>query len=217
MNDEEIIKLLQLTVARENVAELNDQAVDEFLSQAKECPAERTDRVRKRYIEKILEELNPLPVRKIENKTTFGRWLEAARRSVHLSCADVAAALFQEPVFMEKVERGDVLPWECKPELIAEMMNLFRVHMEGVTKLISASAAVSQVRGIGPVAARARGGKPSKDRGESASRALDLFLAHNTEHQEKPDDAVLLWTEKLRRALRERKFDYLTDSVEEAR
>lgn len=217
MNDEEIIKLLQLTTARENIAQLNDEAVDEFLSQAKDCPAEKTDRVRKRYIEKILEELNPLPVRKIETKATFGRWLEAARKNAHLSRTDVAAVLEQQPIFIEKIERGDILPWNCKPEFVVDLMNLFRVHMEAVTQLVSASIAVSQIRGIGPVAARARGGKMSKDRGESASRALDLFLVHNTDQPEKPEDAVLMWTEKLHEALRERKLNYLTDSGEEGR
>ncbi len=215
MNDEEIIKLLELATAF-NDSELSDETVDAFLAEAKECSAERIERVRKRYIQKILEELNPTPVHQIENKTTFGRWVESVRNKVHLSRSDVAAVLGQEPVFIEKVERGEVLPWECKPEFVADLMGLFRVHIEAVTQLVSVSAAVSRARGVGSVAARSRGGKASKDRGESTARALELFLAHNAAAPEKPEDAILKWTEKLRGALKERNLNYLADSGEEA-
>ena len=211
MTDEEIVRLLRLAAVPDNTSELDDETVDAFLSEAKECSDERTERVRRRYVEKVLEELNPLPVHKIEHKTTFGRYLEGVRNKVHLSRFDVAAVLRQEPVFIEQVERGEVPPWECRPEFVADLMGLFRVHLEAVTQLVSVSVAVSGVRGVGSVAARSRGGKTSKDRGESTARALELFLAHNAAPEE-PKDAIRQWTEKLRGALKERNLDYLADS-----
>ena len=215
MNDQEIIKLLELTINIEPLSELDDEAVDAFLSEIKECPTERTERVRKRYIEKILEELNPSPVHKIENKTTFGRWIENIRNKVHLTQSDVAVALHEEPVFIKRVERGEVLPWECKPEFVADLMGLFRIHIKALDQLVSTTASVNQIRGVGSVLARSRGGKTSADRGNSTSRALELFLAHNAE-PERNDNEVLEWLENLRGILKERKQNELLDSEEEA-
>lgn len=214
MNDPEIIKLLELAAETKNQPELTDEVVDGIIARTIKCPAERTERIRKKYIEKLFEELNPQPVCEIENKSTFGRWVEAMRNKVHLSQTDVAGVLRQEPVFIGQVERGEIFPWQCKPEFVADLMNLFRVHIQAVNQLVSASAAVSRVRGVGGVAARSRGGKVSKVRGESTARALELFLAHNAAPAEPADD-ITEWTEKLRRVLSERKLDHLLDSGKE--
>jgi hypothetical protein len=214
MNDEEIIELLKLTINCENPDELTDEMVDSIISRTKECPSERTERIRKRYIEKLFEELNPIPLQKIDTKSTFGRWVEGFRSKVQVSIADIGAALNQDPIFIEKIERSEIFPWECPPEFIADLMKLFRVHINGVAQLIATSNAVNQTHGVGQVAARSRGGKVSKERGESTARALDMFLAHNAAPA-KTQDAVIEWMEKLRGTLKERKMDYLIDSDEE--
>lgn len=210
MNDEEIIKFLELTMQSSVESELTNEAVDAILLEAKECPDERTDRVRRRYIEKLFEELYPSPVQKIENKFTFGRWIESARNKVKLAPADVASSLGQEPVFLERIERGEIPPWECKPEFVADLMSLFRIHVEAVTQLVSSSAAVSQVRGVGRVAARSRGGKVSKERGDSTARALELFLAHNASPAALQDE-VTEWVESLRGTLKSSNLNHLID------
>ncbi len=215
MNDEEIIKLLELAANSVNQSVLTDEVVDRIITRTVECPQERAERIRKRYVEKLFEDLNPKPVDKIEGKSTFGRWIEAARNKVHLSRTDVAGALSQEPVFIEKLERGETLPWGCKPEFVADLMNLFRVHLNAVNQLIAASASVNQTRGVGGVAARSRGGKATKDRGESTARALELFLAHNAAPAA-PDADVKEWTERLRGVLKERNLNYLIESEKEA-
>lgn len=217
MNDQEIIKLLELAVSSGNTPELNDEQVDAIFLEAEECSAERTERVRKRYIEKILEELNPVPVTKIENKTTFGRWFEAARTKVKLSASDIALPLGKEPALIEQIEKGEILPWECEPKLTADLMSLFRLHFDALTQLVSSSVAVTRVRGVGSVQARSRGGKTSKERGDSTARALELFLANNAAPVSTPEAAVTEWMENLRRVLKDREQNELIRSTPEAR
>jgi hypothetical protein len=118
--------------------------------------------------------------------------------------------LGQDVSFVERLERGDLAPWECNPDSAADLMRLFRIHMSAMTQLVSNSAAVSQVRSVGSVAARSRSGHASSDRGESTKRALDLFLAHNAASA-KPDADVSKWINAVREALRRRQLSDLLD------
>jgi transcriptional regulator with XRE-family HTH domain len=210
MKDEEIAKLLELTICSEHSPELTDEVVDAILSKTVECPPDKTARVRTRFVEKILWALHHEPVRRIDHKWTLGRWVEAVRESVRLTRADVATALGQDVAFIERLERGELTPWECPPDSAANLMRLFRIHISAMAQLVSNSAAVSQSRGVGSVAARSRGGHASSDRGESTKRALDLFLAHNAAPA-KPDSAVTNWIEAVREALRRRQLTDLLD------
>jgi hypothetical protein len=210
MNDEEITKLLELTICSEHSPDLNDEVVDAILSRAEECLPEKTARVRRRFVEKILWTLHHEPVRRIDNKWTLGRWIEAVRESVRLTRADIATAIGQDIAFVERLERGELLPWDCHPDSAANLMSLFRIHINAMSQLVWNSATVSQVRGVGSVAARSRSGHASSDRGESTKRALDLFLAHNAAPA-KSDANVSNWIESVRDALRKRQLDELLD------
>lgn len=214
MNDDEIIELLKLTIETEYATELNDEMVDSILLRKEECPSERTERVRKKYLEKLFEELNPEPVKKIDTRTTFGRWMESIRNRVQVSSSDIAAALRQQPDFIEKMERGEILPWDCRPEIFVDLMKLLRIHINAVGELIATSNSVSQVRGVGRVVARSRGGKVSKERGNSTARALEMFLAHNAPPAN-TGDPVVEWMKKVRGELKDRKLDDLVSSGEE--
>jgi hypothetical protein len=89
-------------------------------------------------------------------------------------------------------------------------MRLFRIHINAFSQLVLNSAAVSQVRDVGSVAARSRSGHASPDRGESTKRALDLFLAHNAPPA-KPDDNISKWIDSVRDELRRRQLSDLLD------
>ena len=210
MNDEEILKLLELTICSEHSPEISDEVADAILSRSEECSPEKTARVRARFVEKVILMLHPQPVREISAKWPIGRWFEAIRESLHLTREDVAVAIGKEVIFVERLERGEVLPWECEPDEVAELMRLFRLHSNAASQLVNNSVAVNQVRGVRSAAARSRGGHASSERGDSTKRALEMFLAHNAAPA-KPDDAVSKWLDALRSALRRRGLNELVD------
>lgn len=202
MNDEELSELLKLTFHSEDSPELTDAVVDAFLTTEAECSSEKTGRVRARFVQKVLFAVHCDPVRRIDRKWSFGRWIEATRESVRLTRSDVGEALRKDALFIERLESGEKLPWKYSPGDVAELVCLFRVHMDAVTQLINNSVAVSQAS-VGTVVARSRGGRMSSDRGDSTKRALDMFLAHHASPS-KPDVDVTNWLDSLRETLRQR-------------
>ena len=210
MNDEEILKLLEMTICSEHSPEISDEVADAIMSRSEECPPEKTARIRARFVEKVILTLHPQPVREISAKWPLGRWFEAIRESLRLTREDVAAAIGKEASFVERLERGEVMPWECDPGEVADLMRLFRLHSNAASQLVNNSAAVNQVSGVRSAAARSRGGHASAERGDSTKRALEIFLAHNASPA-KPDTAVSDWLDALRLALLRRGLNELVD------
>lgn len=208
MNEEDITKLLEMTLHSEDSPELNDAVVDAFLAIETKCPPEKTERVRARFVEKILSSVHCEPVQRVDKRWSFGRWIEATRESVRLTREDVATALHKDFTFVEKVEKGESLPWKCHPSDIADVVCLFRVHMDAVQQLVVNTVAVNQIHGLGSVSARSRSGLISSDRGETTKRALDMFLAHHAAPAT-PDTDVSNWLNALRDTLQQRGADYL--------
>lgn len=210
MNDEEVLKLLEITVNSEHSPEISDEVADTILSKSQECSPEKTARLLARFIEKVILTLHPQPVRKIDARWPLGRWFEAIRESLRLTRDDIAAAVGKEVIFVERLERGEVQPWECDPNDVADLMRLFRLHSNAASHLVNNSAAVDQARDVRSAAARSRGGHASAERGESTRRALEMFLAHNATPA-KPDFTITKWLDALREILRRRGLNELLD------
>lgn len=156
---------------------LTDEFVDHFLTGTVQASAHNV-RVRALYTRKLLASLYPTPVRHVEERWSFGRWLEAARGSLGISIADVALAIDTDVISLERLERSDVPPWEFRPALVAELSCLFRVHIEALQQMFSKSAAVAHGHGTTIAAARSVV-RDADARADSARRALDLYLAAN--------------------------------------
>jgi len=155
---------------------LSDAVVDAFLNGVIESDDARTERIRRVFVRRLLSQLHPEPVRDIERPGSFGRWIEAIRHSVGLTRADVAAAISDDADFVERVERTDVAPWTLKTSAVADLICLFRLHISAVEVLFVRSGAV--IRGHHTTAASARSVTTDLTaRGDSARKALDLYLA----------------------------------------
>lgn len=210
MNDEEILKLLGVTVNSEHSPEISDEVADAILSKSKECPPEKATDLRARFVEKLILTLHPKPVEEIDARWPLGRWFEAIRESLRLTRDDIATAIRKEVIFVERLERGEVQPWECDPSDVADLMRLFRLHANVASQLVNNSAAVSKARDVRSAAARSRSGHVSAERGESTRRALEMFLAHNAT-QAKPDSIITKWLDAVNEVLRRRGLDELLD------
>jgi hypothetical protein len=180
MNDEEINRLLRLTFLSEHSTESDNEIVDAMLNSVNDCSSNDTDRIRRLVVERIFLERNPLPIRRIDQKVTFGAWLEKERTSAKLTISEFANALGQDELQIERIEKSQIKPWETSMLIVISLMKLIRLHFEAATELIRTSAAVNQVRGLNAVQARCSGGKMTSSRGDATSRALEMFLANNS-------------------------------------
>ena len=120
MNEEDVAELLELAIHAENSPELTDAVVDAFLSTNTECPPQRTERVRALFIQKIFSAVHCEPVQNIEQRWPFGRWIEATRESVRLTRDDIASAIRKNTTFVERLEKGEDLPWRLSLIHISE-------------------------------------------------------------------------------------------------
>lgn len=201
MSDEDVSKLLKEMLRSEHAPPLTDSVVDAFLSSEAECSNEMVDRVRARFVEKVLADLHRDPVKRVEGKLSFGRWVEQAREGARLSRHDLGSVLGKEQSFVESVETGGTQPWHMNSGELARIVSLFRLHVDAVSDLILRSFALNNVRLRGEVLARSHRGRMSLERGSSTRRALDMYLARNVSGGE-PNEEVSECLNALRDELR---------------
>lgn len=174
MRGEDISELFERMMRSEHAPPLTDSVVDAFLASGAECPEEMVNRVRARFVEKVLFDMHRQPVRRVEEKLSFGRWVEHARESARLSRQDVGAAVGKDQSFIESVETGVTQPWVLKAGELARIVSLFRLHVDAASELIARSFALGSVRPRGEVLARSHRGKTSPGRGSYTRRSLDV-------------------------------------------
>jgi hypothetical protein len=161
---------------------VTDDLIDMFLAAGHEPDADAHTRIRRIFTRKLLATFYVTPVREVEPRWSFGRWLEAARGTVGVTMDDVAVTVGADVAIIERLEGSNVPPWEFKPGLIADLACLFRIHLTALHQMFLKSAAVA--RGHGSVVATARSVTRDLDiRAASARRALDLYLAANSTNQ----------------------------------
>ena len=209
MAEDDLSKLLQDIFRSENAPPLNDAVVDAFLNTSTECPDSVIDNVRTRFVEKLFAETYHDPIMHVEQKQSFGHWLEHAREATRVSRHDVGIAVGKDERFIEAAENGTTQPWQMKSGELVKLVSLFKLHMNAVTDLVKCSFAVNNLE-VGGVSARSYGGKMSPRRGSSASHALDLYLAKNSSSSESNDE-IDDCLNKLRAELRQLGLNNLLD------
>jgi hypothetical protein len=200
MNEEENLEnVLHELFSSDHSPPLTDSIVDAFLSSSAQVSKESGDRVIALFVEKVLADLHKEPVKNVQAQT-FGAWIQGIRELARLALSDIALTIGREPVYLQRLESGMTVPWDLKPEDIASLVRLFRLHMKALTCLMQKSFDVSCTPVQGNVAARAHKGKMTTDRGDATNRALKMFLARNT--QEKPmDDSITEWLSNVKKQL----------------
>jgi len=193
---------------RDDAPPLSDAVVDGFLNASSSGDFERTERVRRLFVQRLLAALHPVPVRHVEHPWSFGRWIEAIRLSVGLSRADVATAINDDSHLLERLEHSDVPPWQLRTSAVADLICLFRIHISAVEEMFLKSQAVVSGHQTASAAARSSQLDPLS-RSESARKALDLYLAaksHKSASRSIPPGVM----DTLRRELEHRRaFDLL--------
>ena len=201
MSDDEVSKILDEVLRSEYAPPLTDSIVDAFLSSDAECSDDMIEKVRSRFAEKVLADFQTEPVRHIEGKLSFGRWVEQRREEARLSKIDLSSILGVDPTFVESVETGRTQPWDLKATVLARIVLLFKLHIDAASDLILRSFALNNVRLRGEVLARSHSGRMSLERGSTTRRALDMYLSKNVSSGE-PNEQVTKCLNSLRDELR---------------
>jgi transcriptional regulator with XRE-family HTH domain len=161
------------------------------------------ERMRARFVRKVFSELNPEPVKVIPQRRSFGRWIEALRKSANLSRTEVAAALGKDEPFLERIESGDAPPWTFSADDIAHIVQLFRLHIDAVVQLIQNTVAGNKGRVTDPVSARARGRHSPGAKGLPGRAIGDRRRDHN-DNPVGLDQTINSWIAELRSCLERR-------------
>lgn len=202
MNESDIERLLKKALFSEIGPDPSEAVIDACLRSQEDDSPETIARVKKRFVEKMFLEVNPDLLRNAADNTTFGDFLETQRNRAGLRKAEVSYAVGLTEDQVDALEKGRTQPWKFAPNIVAEIMYVFRVHFAVLKQLVETTAAVGQVRGVGPVAARSKGGKMTTERGDSTSRALERFFARNATRTE-PNIESAVWLASLESYLRE--------------
>ncbi len=208
MNEDELLELFREATCSDEANQLDDVSVDTFLAFPAECSPARAHRIGRLFVRKLFEEIHREPVRTLSTKWPFHRWLESMRTSIRLTRDDIAIALNKDQEFIERLEKGEKLPWEFQAKDIGDVVCLFRIHINAVTELIGNSVSLAGFHGLGAVTARSHKGRMSRARGDSTKRALDLYVARNAKPI-KPDPHVERWLGELRQELKNRRAQEL--------
>lgn len=181
MSDKEMNELLREMFRSEDSPPLTDAVVDSFLTLPEQYPEEKIRRMRSRFVECLLVEANPSPVRTLKEKLPFGRWIEAIRQKAKLTREDIAAVIGMEPAYIEQVESGDLAPQTLPGNELGALVQLFRLHVDAMRDLLLMSIAVGRARANLGVAGRLAPGKEARKTAEAMKLALDKYLADTVE------------------------------------
>jgi transcriptional regulator with XRE-family HTH domain len=181
MSDKAMNELLLEMFRSEDSPPLTDTVVDSFLALPEQYPEEKIRRMRSRFVECLLVEANPSPVRTLKEKLPFGRWIEAIRQKAKLTREDIAAVIGMELAYVEQVESGDLAPQTLPCNELGALVQLFRLHVDAVRDLLLISIAVGRARANLGVAGRLAPGKEARKTAEAMKLALDTYLADTVE------------------------------------
>lgn len=146
VGEKELLELLRESLVSERSAPLTDAVVNALLSAPVKQSPVNINRIRKGVVERILSDHFPEPVREIGRRITFGQWIQQARKTARLSLDAVATAIGKDASFIERIENEEVLPWTPTDNSIADLVILFRIHIDAVEQLLANSSAADSER-----------------------------------------------------------------------
>jgi ribosome-binding protein aMBF1 (putative translation factor) len=105
----------------------------------------------------------------------FGRFIESIRERAGLSRSDVAERLKKNDEYVQRVERGDVVPTQLRTPEFADLVELFQITIRAAVEMLKVGFDTLDYRNTFRASARACAGLRNDQRGEDVERALDAF------------------------------------------
>lgn len=179
MNEKKLNKLLSKGINRGEITlELNDRFVDSLLAhpagQVADAVVGRTiAKLRVRRQDAALARAKQL-VRDTQS-LPFGRFIETVREKAGIARVQIAERLKKDEQYVSRVERGDVGPASMAAPDMADIVELFRIRFDLVTRMVAASVRISELKHSYRASARSHGGLRHDARTEDVERAIDAF------------------------------------------
>lgn len=177
MNEKELNDLILKGIRNGEIPmEVSDSVADHWLSTGTEI----SDAVKLRIKSNLKQRTQDAAIQQALSSAgkevlPFGRFLESIRERAGLSRSDVAERLKKTDEYVQRVERGDVVPTQLKTPDFADLVELFQITVRAAVEMLKAAFDTLDYKSTFRASARACAGLRNDKRGEDVERALDAF------------------------------------------
>jgi ribosome-binding protein aMBF1 (putative translation factor) len=177
MNDKELNDLILKGIRNGEIPfDVSDSVADHWLSTSSEL----SDSVKSRIKSNLKHRIQNAAIQKAlssagKDALPFGRFIESVRERAGLSRSDVAERLKKTDEYVQRVERGDVLPTQLKTAEFADLVELFQITVRAAVEMLKAALDTLDYKSTFRASARACAGLRNDKRSEDVERAIDAF------------------------------------------
>ena len=177
MNEKELNDLILKGIRNGEIPlEVSDSVADHWLSTGTEI----SDAVKLRIKSNLKQRMQNTAIQQALSSAgkevlPFGRFIESIRERAGLSRSDVAERLKKNDEYVQRVERGDVVPTQLRTPEFADLVELFQITVRAAVEMLKVGFDTLDYRNKFRASARACAGLRNDQRGEDVERALDAF------------------------------------------
>jgi ribosome-binding protein aMBF1 (putative translation factor) len=177
MNEKELNDLISKGIRNGEIPlEVSDSVADHWLSTGTEI----SDAIKSRIKSNLKQRIQNAAIQQALSSAgkevlPFGRFIESIRERAGLSRSDVAERLKKTDEYVQRVERGDVVPTQLKTPDFADLVELFQITVRAAVEMLQAAFDTLNYKSTFRASARACAGLRNDKRGEDVERALDAF------------------------------------------
>jgi len=177
MNEKELNDLILKGIRNGELSlDVSDSMADHWLSTSTEL----SDSVKSRIKSNLKHHIQDAAIKQALSSASkdvlpFGRFIESVRARAGLSRSEVAERLKKTDEYVQRVERGDVVPTQLKTPDFADLVELFQITVRGVAEMLKVGFDTLEYKSAFRASARACAGLRNDKRGEDVERALDAF------------------------------------------
>ena len=177
MNDKELNDLILKGIRNGEIPiDVSDSMADHWLSTSSEL----SESVKSRIKSNLKYRLQNAAIKNAissagKDALPFGRFIELVRERAGLSRSDVAERIKKNDEYVQRVERGDVVPTQLRTPEFADLVELFQITVRAAVEMLKVGFDTLDYRNTFRASARACAGLRNDKRGEDVERALDAF------------------------------------------
>ena len=177
MNDNELNDLILKGIRNGEIPiDVSDSMADHWLSTSSELSESVESRIRSNLKHRIQNAaIKQALTSAAKDVLPFGRFIELVRERAGLSRSDVAERLQKNDEYVQRVERGDVVPTQLRAPEFADLVELFQITVRAAIEMLKVGFDTLDYRNTFRASARACSGLRNDKRGEDVERALDAF------------------------------------------
>jgi transcriptional regulator with XRE-family HTH domain len=192
MNEKELNDLILKGIRNGEIPmEVSDSVADHWLSTGTEISDAVKLRIKSNLKQRTQDAAIQLALSSAGKEVLpFGRFLESIRERAGLSRSDVAERLKKTDEYVQRVERGDVVPTQLKTPDFADLVELFQITVRAAVEMLKAAFDTLDYKSTFRASARACAGLRNDKRGEDVERALDAFARKKQRELPRPSSLL---------------------------